>query len=603
MKDRPQYVNTSTGPLQKLHSRESKVDELLNGAPEDMDTFLEVSNKLKELDSEIEALGGGGNNKDWLATKVTTLPTASKDTLNKIYVDSAGGGHVTYNTGTPDNPVYSWTSLGSNASDLSNYYTKSEIDTDTISITSDSENNKSIKYTVLPEGTTDTLSITSTNNYVTVSANGDLFAIKNGTDTITFACGDITKTITVNISNITEDETLLAYNADISATSQYYAGGSTGVSWNSTYTLFAEMKVSTDLAESANIISIGANIDTWKGCHFHIYYPATTQDASSGGISDKTTKGICIAMANSSSSSPTTLGVTTTMKGGHELDTIYIVMNSNGLWINGTNATKYAKTTTSFSSIMALSSLQMGSLEGNARFSGTIKSIRRLKTTDLATAYQSTGLTATELEDISNNGLDTTKYLALYETSAATKSVSEETNEEAFIVTEEYLSNLKVGATVPLLLVNPQKNNGYILGYNIATLGYSKSTLNNAKGFSSISEMGVQVNEVLNSENANDFVFFLTKVSDFSYTLSLSSGESPIGDTDKVTWGTAVINYSIDADTEISTSVCEGYDTKYGIRLKNESGYYLSAQGSPSNLKFTDNKSEWSLWCAYKVNM
>lgn len=128
MKDRPQYVNTSTGPLQKLHSRESKVDELLNGAPEDMDTFLEVSNKLKELDSEIEALGGG-NNKDWLATKVTTLPTASKDTLNKIYIDSTGGGHVTYNTGTPDNPVYSWTSLGSNASDLSNYYTKSEIDT------------------------------------------------------------------------------------------------------------------------------------------------------------------------------------------------------------------------------------------------------------------------------------------------------------------------------------------------------------------------------------------------------------------------------------------------------------------------------------------
>lgn len=478
-----------------------------------------------------------------------------------------------------------------------------EIDTDTISITSDSENNKSIKYTVLPEGTTDTLSITSTNNYVTVSANGDLFAIKNGTDTITFACGDITKTVTVNISNITEDETLLAYNANISAISQYYAGGSTGVSWDSTYTLFAEMKVSTDLAESANIISIGANIDTWKGCHFHIYYPATTQDASSGGISDKTTKGICIAMANSSSSSPTTLGVTTTMKGGQELDTIYIVMNSNGLWINGTNATKYAKTTTSFSSIMALSSLQIGSLEGNARFSGIIKSIRRLKTTDLATTYQSTGLTATELEDISNNGLDTTKYLALYETSAAAKSVSEETNEEAFIVTEEYLSNLEVGTTVPLLLVNPQKNNGYILGYNIATLGYSKSTLNNAKGFGSLSEMSVQVNEVLNSEDANDFVFFLTKVSDFSYTLSLSSGESPIGDTDKVTWGTAVINYSIDADTEISTSVCEGYDTKYGIRLKNESGYYLSAQGSPSNLKFTDNKSEWSLWCAYKVNM
>lgn len=282
-------------------------------------------------------------------------------------------------------------------------------------------------------------------------------------------------------------------------------------------------------------------------------------------------------MANSSSSSPTTLGVTTTMKGGQELDTIYIVMNSNGLWINGTNATKYAKTTTSFSSIMALSSLQIGSLEGNARFSGIIKSIRRLKTTDLATTYQSTGLTATELEDISNNGLDTTKYLALYETSAAAKSVSEETNEEAFIVTEEYLSNLEVGTTVPLLLVNPQKNNGYILGYNIATLGYSKSTLNNAKGFGSLSEMSVQVNEVLNSEDANDFVFFLTKVSDFSYTLSLSSGESPIGDTDKVTWGTAVINYSIDADTEISTSVCEGYDTKYGIRLKNESGYYLSA--------------------------
>jgi hypothetical protein len=50
-------------------------------------------------------------------------------------------------------------------------------------------------------------------------------------------------------------------------------------------------------------------------------------------------------------SSLTTCGVTTTMKGGQELDTIYLVQNANGLWINGTEATSITTSSGSFATI------------------------------------------------------------------------------------------------------------------------------------------------------------------------------------------------------------------------------------------------------------
>lgn len=473
----------------------------------------------------------------------------------------------------------------------------------TIDITSDEENTQSISYTILPADTTDDITFTTANVYVTVT-NGHIHALKNGTDTVTVTCGDQTATVTVNISNITEDDTILAYEVPVNTTSAiYYTGGSTGIDWDSTYTLYAELKVSQDTSKTANIISFGSSIDSWSGTHYHIYYPSTTNSTSVGNFSDKTTSGICIAMGTSSL---TTCGVTTTMKGGQELDTIYLVQNANGLWINGTEATSITTSSGSFATIQKLSTVQIGSCEGSTRFSGTIKQLRRIKTTDLATAYQSTGLTSTELEDISTNGLDLSKYLAAYEASTASvRSIAkEDETETASAVTAEYLQNLSEGATVQVLLANPHVSNGYILGHTTSTVGYSNFAISttSGSGFDNVSSMDEQVNHVLNSQYANDFVYFLTKTST-GYTLVLSDGYSPVGETSTLSWSATPIEFSIATDSGSTTSLSKNYVEANLVRFKNPSGYYLSAQGSPSSAKFTSNLSEWSTWYVYKINM
>lgn len=46
-----------------------------------------------------------------ISTTVETLPTASKKTLNSLYIDSTGC-YITYNKGTEDNPDYQWMKIG-----------------------------------------------------------------------------------------------------------------------------------------------------------------------------------------------------------------------------------------------------------------------------------------------------------------------------------------------------------------------------------------------------------------------------------------------------------------------------------------------------------
>lgn len=477
--------------------------------------------------------------------------------------------------------------------------TSLEVSPTTINITSDEENQQVITYKVLPAETTDDLTFTSANSYVTVT-NGHVHAIKNGTDTITVTCGDQSATVTVNISNVTEDETILAYEASATGEAIYYAGGSTGIDWDSTYTLYAELKVSADTSKTANLISFGSDISSWSGTHYHIYYPSTTNSTSVGNFSNTTTSGICIAMGTSGL---TTCGVTTTMKGGQELDTVYLVQNANGLWINGTEATSITTSSGSFATIQKLTTVQIGSQEGSTHFSGTIKQLRRIKTTDLATAYQTTGLTSTELEDISNNGLDLAKYLAAYESTTASETVSKAIDEaEAFAVTSEYLEGLQEGSEIPVVLVNPHKSNGYIFGYNTTTVGYSNYAINQAVGFTNVDAMSEQVSRVLNSQYASYFLFTLTKTAD-GYILKLDNGYSPVGETGTLSWSTTPIEFTISNEAGTTTSLTQHYSEDNLIRFKNPSGYYLSAQGSPSAAKFTSNLSEWTAWYVYKMNV
>lgn len=494
------------------------------------------------------------------------------------------------------------------------------LDSSSIMITSDDDNNQPYTYTLVPANTTDSVIATVENNYINVIGH-NVFANKNGEDTITITCGSISKTLNVIISNITEDYTLFAHNIKIDQEKSNYVG-TNGTSWTSDNTLFAAFRIDT-IIPSANVISFGENISAWKGNHYHIYYPSTASaNAVSGKIgnfSDTTTAGVCIAMGKGDNM--VTAGITTELKGDNN-DTIYIAQNANGLWINGYDASTFTNQYGSFSVIQSLTNVYIGSQEGYGRFNGTILELRKIQLSDLADDY-STGLSATELEEISNNGFDKTKYLKTFVESNNDSEISEESSINiaylmddelslsavadlyAAPISYEYLSNLSINSTIDILLANPHINNGYILGHlNNKTVGYSNDQVstNIGSGFDSISVMDDQVYSVLNSEYFNNFVYTLTKIGENAYTLVLKDSYSPVGETGMISWSTTPIEFSIDNNILSTTSLSSDFELSKCIRFKNSNNYYLSAQGSPSLAKFTYNNSEWSTWYVYKLN-
>ena len=482
------------------------------------------------------------------------------------------------------------------------------LDTTSITITSDETNNQQIGYTLVPANTTDNISFTSANSNVMLSGN-NIFAIKNGEDIITATCGTISKTISVTISGITEDETILVQNYNVNSQKIYYSNGETGIAWDSTYTLYVALRVDDTTTPTQNVISVGNNIANWTGIHWHMYYPYNSE---------------YIRIAMGASSYVTQTNLTNTMK-GDDANIIYIVQNTNGLWINGSDATNIISDT--ITSISELSNLQIGSVEGTSRFAGTILELRRIKLTDLVDTYSTSGLSSTELEEISNNGLDKSKYLKIYKEITNTAADNESTSANAINiafdmgnennlatansllyalpVSYEYLTNLSINSSIDILLANPHINNGYILGHlNNKTIGYSNDQVSTTAGygFDSIYTIDDQMYVLLNGEYFNNFVYTLTKTNDNTYTIVLKDTYSPIGESGLISWDTTPIEYTIDSNISSTMSLSDGYDLDYCIRFKNPVGYYLSAQGSPSLAKFTLNNSEWSTWYVYKVN-
>ena len=466
-----------------------------------------------------------------------------------------------------------------------------------VNITSDATNNQSIYATILPADTTDEPSWSVATGNVVCSA-GALFGVKNGTDTVTCTCGSCSATATVNISNITEDETILAMNATFDGTSTEYYSGSSALAWDNSYTLIAEF-IPNSSQSAANVISFGQNINKWAGVHYHIYYPAT------GTQGDTTTLGICIAMGTAS---PKTLFATADLVGENS-DRIIIAQNSNGLWINGVNASAITVTEGSFATIQALTSVYIGSMEGSSHFNGTLVQLRAIKLTDLNSTYATNGLSAEDLEDISINGFDFEKYLAIYENAEEAALLLED---EGFSVSPLTLSDIESvadGESIKVLLANPNVSNGYVFGYTTATAGYSNGSvsLDSASGFATASAMKLQVEKLLDEDTyTNNFVFTLTKTGTDTCTIRLVNGYSPVGETSTLSWSTTPIEYTISDLSSVAlsstASMCDGYSESNCLRLMNPSGYYLNAQGEPDMAKFTTTLAEWSVWCMFKID-
>lgn len=472
-----------------------------------------------------------------------------------------------------------------------------KIDESAISINSDLENNKVIDYTLIPSNTTDEISFDSVNNNV-LCRNGAIYAKRSGSDIINIKCGDIEKQVTVNINNITEDDTIICYNIELTAINRMYYSSNEGVEYDVDKTLYIEAKIPDNISGTANVVSFGENINNWSGVHWHIYYPGQTQSSSIGGLGTSET-GICIAMGTDINNVGT-YGITKTLV-GDDNNLIRIVQNKNGIYVNGVNATLIQKTKSQdvFDSIQALTKVYIGTLEGTTGFDGTINEIRILDNTDFVSTYKD-GLTEELLLDISLNGFN--KYVYMNSWNATMNSLSQvyaSDNTYSTILTSGYLTGMQVNTSINVMLVNSHKDNGYILGYNNETLGYSN-------GFTDYDDVKNKIYDIIESGETTSYMFELIKVNDNQFNIKLLNNYTFKESDNVFNWTKLNVDYNIHdiSDMSISkTSLCDQYSDEMCFVIQNSDDKLLNANGSSSMITFNNNKSEWCIWNIFKINI
>lgn len=155
----------------------------------------------------------------------------------------------------------------------------------------------------------------------------------------------------------------------------------------------------------------------------------------------------------------------------------------------------------------------------------------------------------------------------------------------------EKIEAMAEGATKTVMLVNPHKRNGYILGYDNGTQGYGA-------GFENSTAM---VNSVDTKKSNDAFKFTLTKTAG-GYTLaSVNGGKSPNKSGSSAVWGDPTYFILSHATSFGSTNdFMLDISTDYTIRFAQESNF-LNAQGNYQNLKYATGTGEWSVWYVYEV--
>lgn len=149
------------------------------------------------------------------------------------------------------------------------------------------------------------------------------------------------------------------------------------VNWLS-MSLVADIDLSTCLTTNTdeNILSIGKDIELWgnnssgQGNVIHIYYTASTKTVTVWNFSNYEYNVRTQFIIGSSTSTDDT-----TAK-------LYIVLNANGLYINGT---RYV-TTAQCSNILNMSNITVGSREGNVRSYATYNYIKTMPTSEVSMA-------------------------------------------------------------------------------------------------------------------------------------------------------------------------------------------------------------------------
>lgn len=112
------YIMTNYGPMRITGLKkgsDGSLEEILKDAPQDMDTFSEISEKYQDLLKRVEKMESIEANQD-LSNSVDELPAPSSDSLNQIYVDGNKNVFITVNTGTESAPNFEWITINKNDS-------------------------------------------------------------------------------------------------------------------------------------------------------------------------------------------------------------------------------------------------------------------------------------------------------------------------------------------------------------------------------------------------------------------------------------------------------------------------------------------------------
>lgn len=219
-----------------------------------------------------------------------------------------------------------------------------------------------LKSTITPDNTTDGMMWYSDNTSIVDVIDGYLRYVGNGNTNVHVSLGDKSASCNV-VCNISSTENILVEN--------HYANGK---SWSNTVSnfdfsnddyiecLFDADKCNTTLSNQ-NILSIGNSISTWGGINFHCYYTPSSRALE-----------LCLV---TSSGSNTKTNVYVDGK-------VYVKLNKNGVFVNNKliDASNYdnpTRVSSYLSSLTALTSFDVGSVQGDTRSTAYYDYIKYIK--------------------------------------------------------------------------------------------------------------------------------------------------------------------------------------------------------------------------------
>ena len=164
------------------------------------------------------------------------------------------------------------------------------------------------------------------------------------------------------------------------------------------------------------------------------------------------------------------------------------------------------------------------------------------------------------------------------------------------------INSMAVGDSKEVIMVNPHRNNGYILGHN------GSAAVSEGNGFATEAAMKEAAYGVKDDNNYHMIISKEQGDGNPYYTLTSKVGNmSPTGTRAAAGWSSTPMHYTIENATSLAshTDLTSGVATTNNpnlIRFKNPSNNYLNADGGLSSLKFAKGKGEWSVWYLYDAN-